>query len=64
MLITNTNTITEEIDNPDPVQVEDVAKLWRGIFKSRQVPHENISLTSCQSTRSTVRIWRMMKAQG
>lgn len=31
-LITNTETITEEIDNTERVQVEDVAKLWRGIF--------------------------------
>jgi hypothetical protein len=31
-LITNTETITEEIDKTERVQVEDVAKLWRGML--------------------------------
>ena len=37
MLITNTETITEEIDNNERVQVDDVARLWRGISGSVSV---------------------------
>ena len=41
VLITNIESITEEIDNDERVQVEDVVRLWRGMI----CPHS--ALTSC-----------------
>ncbi len=63
MLITNTETISEEIDNTERVQVEDVARLWRGI-SPLLFRHETVILTPWQSTRSIVLIWKMMKGRG
>lgn len=66
MLVTNTETIIEEIDNNDRVQVEDVAKLWRGssFCPPLMSSQKSIPLTSSQSTLSTVLISKPTRGQG
>ncbi len=53
MLITNTETITEEIDNNERVQVEDVARLWRGISCSISPVRLCSDLSSVYTLNST-----------
>lgn len=63
MLITNTETITEEIDNNERVQVDDVARLWRGIPGSN-LCHKIMLLTPPQSILSTALISKTTEGQG
>jgi Fungal protein of unknown function (DUF1752) len=52
-LITNTETITEEIDKTERVQVEDVAKLWRGMLQFNLPSAQAANVLSVYSLNSS-----------